>query len=153
MMSTLFVTAAVLVIAQPDVPSSKQVHVSVRVCQGDPKGSVEAGTMEVISRPTMSTIKDRPASVRAGQEFPVVRDGNVEYVLRGFMVQVTPRSIDRRVVEVEVEFEDSSRKDAPKLRAAMSGRFLRGDPVRLFLPTPEGEPRMWAEIIVDKATR
>jgi hypothetical protein len=153
MLSISLVTAAALVAAKPDVSVTKQVQINIQIGRGDPKGTVEAGTMRIISMPTVTTKKDRPGYVLSGREVPVVRDGNVEYLQFGIRVQVTPRSIDKRSVEVEVEFEDSSREGSPPLRAAMSGRFARGHAVRLFLPTPPGEPQIWAEIVVESAAR
>jgi hypothetical protein len=153
MLSVILATAVALVGAEPEAPKSKQVEFAIRVCRGDPKGSVDAKTIEVLSRPTITTIMDHPGYVFFGREVPVLRGDNVEYLQFGIKVQITARSIDKRTGEVEVEFEDSSREGTPKLRAAMSGRVSRGEPIRLFLQTPPGEARMWAEVIVDKAAR
>ena len=153
MLSLVLTTAAALVGAGPDDPKSRPVEFTIRICRGDPKGSVEAKTIDVLSRPTVTTLLNRPAYVFTGQEIPVLRGGVVEYVPFGFKVQMTPKAIDKRTAEVEVEFEDSTRQDVPPLRAAMSGRLVRGEPMRLFLPTPAGEPQRWAEVIVAKAAR
>jgi hypothetical protein len=153
MLSLILTTTAALVGAGPDSPKSKPVEFTIRVCRGDPKGSVEAKTIEVLSRPTITTILNRPAYVFNGREVAVVRGGVVEYVPLGLKVQMTPKSIDKRTAEVEVAFEDSRREGTPPVRAAMSGRVSRGEPVRLFLQTPPGEPQMWAEIVVPKEAR
>ena len=152
-LSVTLATAFALIGAEPETPKSKQVEFTIRVCRGDPKGSVEAGTIRVLFSPSVTTITNRSGYVVSGREVPVLRGNNVEYLEFGIKVQVTPRSLDKRTAEVDIVFEDSSREGTPKLRAAMSGRVSRGDPVRLFLQTPPGAPQMWAEIIVNKDAR
>src|SRR5262249_12294516 len=115
MLSLVLTTAAALVGAGPDKPKSKPVEFNIRVCRGDPKGSVEAKTIEVVSPPPVTTLLNLPASLFPGQKTPVPRGGVVKYAPFARRVKIPPKPIENPTAEVGFKFKASPRQDAPPL--------------------------------------
>ncbi len=65
---TLLLSSHVALYGEEIAPPMRQVMFKARVCEGDPKGSLEAKTMKVLAEPTLVTLLRRPASFSSGGE-------------------------------------------------------------------------------------
>src|SRR6266705_3059258 len=72
----------------------KQLRINVRVFEGDPLGSQEAGTLKVLSEPRLVTLENRPFSFFSGSEM-VVPDGSkgVQFIEVGRMIKGKPGAV------------------------------------------------------------
>ncbi|MFO0817987.1 MAG: hypothetical protein U1A77_08600 [Pirellulales bacterium] len=73
--------------ASGDEPSSgKQLQLNVSVFEGDPLGSVEAGTLKVSAEPCLVTHENRLFSFVSGGEIAVTDGEGVQFVPFGWMI-------------------------------------------------------------------
>jgi len=77
--------------AEPEKPAgTRQLMFHVRVLEGDPLGSREAGTIKLLAEPTMITTENRPFTLMTGGEVPFIAEGDVEWVLKGLKMNGKP---------------------------------------------------------------
>lgn len=85
-----------------EVPA-KEFLIDVRVCQGDPLGSREAGTIRYLAEPKVVTRSGRPAFFMAGGHTPINgAGGKLVFEETGVRTEILPIAYSNGVVWAEV---------------------------------------------------
>lgn len=92
----------------PIIPPPKQLRFDVLIFQGDPLGSKEAGTLEVLMRPQLVTLETQRGLVQAGQQYPVKIDDKVSDYTPGVTVEITPGTVKDGKVRIDVTMTKST---------------------------------------------
>src|SRR4051794_28591007 len=118
-MRSLFPLVAILLICGNPTPAEdrganpRQLMISVRLCEGDPLGSREAGTLKVLAEPKLITIENRPGSFVVGGHFAVPAGvGNVQYIPTGLRVETTAVILkdDKARLDVTLSFSEAQER-------------------------------------------
>jgi hypothetical protein len=137
-------------------PGEKQVWMDLRVWQGDPFGSRQAGTLKLLADPKLMTLDGAGAAVNCGGQQAVEADpGRVEFVPIGHIVKVLPRvQQDGRIrlrvtAEVSSVVEQSDDRLQVNTQSSWTVHTVRtGEWVRMrFAQSKDGHP-VWAEVRV-----
>jgi Flp pilus assembly secretin CpaC len=143
----------------PPVAVKDQFQFDMRICEGDPDGSREAGTLKVLANPTLVTLDNRTADFFVGGELAALSpEGAVQFVEFGTQVSVLARSVDDTWVHLDMKLEKTDRTDDPdpsvlKVAGHTSrtvGKFKLGEPVRMLLDKGNGK-KLWCDVTVTKA--
>jgi Flp pilus assembly secretin CpaC len=145
--------------AMAPVAVKKQYQVDVRICEGDPDGSREAGTLKILASPRLVTLDGRPGDFNVGGELAALTpEGAVQFVEFGTAVSVLVRGVDDTWVHLDMKMEKTDRTDDPDpsvLRIAGQtartvGKFKLGEPVRMMLDKGDGK-KLWCDVTVTAA--
>src|SRR5882757_7047674 len=74
--------------AEPSPLSAKPVICQARLLQGSPSGSIERGTIRVLSEPTLTTLEGREATFQIGDQLVSQSKGEVFF---GPLLKVNPK--------------------------------------------------------------
>ena len=143
--------------AAENAPLENQLLVKLRVCQGDPLGSVAEGTLKVIAAPQVVTCEQRPFSLVVGGEVAVPEfHADKETVFVGLQVDGKPGlAIDGKVpldLTLANTTADRGDKDEPRFKTDKVRTFMKltlGETKR-FRIRKEGDRDTWLEIAVEK---
>jgi Flp pilus assembly secretin CpaC len=134
-------------------------QIEARVCEGDPNGSREAGTLKMLANPTLVTRDGHAADFNVGGELAALTpEGAVQYVEFGTLVSVLARRVDDTWVHLDMKVEKTDRTDDPdpsmlKVAGHTSrtvGKFKLGEPVRMMLDKGDGK-KLWCDVTVTVA--
>lgn len=100
---------AVPVVAAEPTEAGKQLLIKVQVKSGDPNGSVEAGTLKILSAPQIVTVENRQAQLMVGGQVPLVDEPSrdEDYAPIGLRVDIRPGKIDDGKVRLNFKLENS----------------------------------------------
>jgi hypothetical protein len=143
------------VCAQNAVPAKpKQVVVNVKLFQGDPSGSREAGTLKCLVDTRCVTLDGRPFTVVSGGETPIANAGAVRMIPFGHKVIGTPRLAGAGTLQIKLQLENSTvqtvNKGFRRFTEAVEteGAYQLGDPVKIQLGT--ADKQVWAELVFEE---
>lgn len=145
-----------------DVPvPPRQLMVSLTLCEGDPLGSVEAGTLKVLANPQLVTLESRQFSLVCGGERPVKLGSEMKFVRFGVEVEGQPGEIDGGKVPLDLTVsqtsEDESRDSEMVRFNTRSTRMMLniklGQPVRLRMGEGAARQEKWVELKVEEMPR
>jgi hypothetical protein len=138
----------------PPVPAPKQLVVSVRMLEGDPSGSPEAGLPTELSSPTIVLMENSPAYIGTGASYPVVRDDrSVDFAPIGMVVRMTPGVAKDGKISLDLTLEKTALeedRDGTRIVAASTrtvGAKLTLGEAKKF-PWGGADPRHWAEVTI-----
>src|SRR5260221_8113083 len=77
--------------AEPWPPSGKPVICQARLLQGSPSGSIERGTIRVLSEPTLTTLEGREATLQIGGKLDSQSKRELFF---GTFLTVTPKRLE-----------------------------------------------------------
>jgi hypothetical protein len=153
-------SALAIFVAQPslgdDQPAApKQIQLHVRVCQGDPLGSVEAKTMKIQSQPLVVTLEGRPAQFVSGGEASIKNDGSAVLVPFGTIVNVSPGKIrdgkiwlDVNVSHTEKGISHDERSQFHSESARVVGFVRLKESLKIRLGQGSAQSQKWIELVV-----
>jgi hypothetical protein len=157
---TLVLTAAMLVGRQPTAggdqpPPGKQLQFNVRVLEGDPLGSREAGTLKVLAEPRLITLENRPFSFVSGGELPVTDGESVQFQSFGRMIEGKPGAVKDGKVRLDITLSSTTIGERTKDRIQLHSESTRtittvrlGEVVKLRWGKGGTEKQTWAELSV-----
>src|SRR5437016_4879326 len=93
--------------------SDKQVMISVRLCEGDPLGSREEGTLKVQAEPRLITLDNQSCSfLRCGEM--AIPDGpdNVQFLEHGLRVDCKPQVLKDGKIRLDIAVTNSKLETA-----------------------------------------
>jgi polysaccharide export outer membrane protein len=140
------------------VASGKQFQVNVRVWQGDPLGSQEAGTRKVLSSPRLRILENEPFSIVVGGEV-AVPDGpeKVQFVRVGRTIEGKSASAkDGRIhLDLTLTKTTAGERSGDRIRfhtesTRTIGTFKLGEVARLWWGKNTGDQQVWAELLVEE---
>jgi hypothetical protein len=147
--------------ADDSVPGPEQLQFNVRMYEGDPLGSVEAGTLKLLCDTRLVTLENRSASLVSGGELPVMRDAKkVEYVPFGRTVELRPSKVQDGKLHLDVLLVNTTVAGNTKERIELHSTSARtlttvklGESVKLRWPGASAERQVWVEFTVDAIAR
>jgi hypothetical protein len=144
--AVLLLSAPGLVAATPPVVRKYQVELVLK--RGDPEGNEAAGTVEILSRPTLHTQEKQSGTVFIGQEMIVA--GEALYV--GPRFGVTPESAAGGKIRLRVSYEAmevvGNGDDQARLRTDryICVRVVRPGEVVRCMVGGRGKQQTWLEL-------
>lgn len=128
----------------------------VRLLEGDPRGSVEKGTIKVLSSPTLMTLEGLEATVEVGGTLSSASKGEV---LFGTLLKVTPQKLKAGTCEATLSLEVTQpiKKEGDALVAVSgsivraSGAFPLGVPTTITMKKQEDAALCWLEVTFENA--
>lgn len=142
--------------AGDEVEAPKQIQFNVRVYEGDPLGSVKAGTLKIHCDTRLVTLENRAATFISGGELPVMRDGKkVEGIVFGRKFLLQPGKVQDGKIHLDIQLINttvaSNTDEQIELRTE-SARILRavtlGETVKLRWPGGSPEKQAWLQFSV-----
>jgi hypothetical protein len=141
-----------------DKAPAKQLIYKIKVFEGDPKGSVAAGTVRVVAEPALVTVEDRPCSFNVGGEVAVQSEREVRYLEFGHRVEIRSGRIKNGKILLDVEVSISEVVRQKEDEAEIQGRSLRvvrsvpaGRPEVFRFPARPGGKEAWFELTVTES--
>ncbi len=138
----------------PPPAPPKQLLVHVRMLDGDPLGSPEAGLPTELSSPTIMMMENTPAFLGTGLSYPVVRDDrSVDFAPIGMVVRLTPGVAKDGQVSLDLTLEKTALeedREGTRIVAASTrnlGAKLTLGEAKKF-PWGGSDPRLWAEVTI-----
>lgn len=112
---SLIASCALWVCAADAQSAEQQLLIKVRICEEDPAGSVEAGTLKILAAPQLVTVAGTPAMLHVGGEVPLVNDpqSSDDYAKIGTSVELKPVLIGAEQVRLHLKLSDARRIDLP----------------------------------------
>jgi hypothetical protein len=155
--AALLVTASVWA-AGDNAAAPKQLQFNVRMLQGDPLGSVEAGTVRVLADTRLVTLEKRLASLVSGSEIDVRRDGNtMETVQIGHVMEIRPGAAQGGKVRLDITLRYTSvaanhgeRTDLHTQSHRVLTTVKVGELLKLRWPGATAEKQVWVELSADE---
>lgn len=151
---TLLISAALLIVAPATYADTKakQYHIELALKRGDPLGSPQAGTVEVLTRPQVRTLEKQAARVVVGQSVPVGDNKSIEFLEVGHSITVLPEPTEGGTIRLRIEVELSELKARGDDHAAVrADRYLcvrevtPGELMRIRLG-PRAKTETWLEV-------
>lgn len=151
--------AAILVATQSkaggdEPPPSKQLLFNVRVFEGDPLGSQEAGTLKILAEPRIVTLENCPFSFLSGGEI-VASDG--EYVQFGRRIEGKPGAVEDGKIRLDVTLSNTTVRERTEERVQLNTESMRtittlklGEVVKLRWRKGSPDKQAWAELSVEE---
>jgi hypothetical protein len=132
-------------------PKGRQFETDLRLLRGDPHGSTEKGTVEVLTRPTLRALARQEARVSVGQTVRVA--GELRDVGNTFRVVVEPAAggkVRLRVTAQVTEVVEDPTTRQPAVRTVVERTtFTReaklGETLRVRVGKP-GKTETWVEL-------
>jgi hypothetical protein len=158
----LVFTAAMLVGSQPTVGGDrpqpgKQLLFNVRVFEGDPLGSREAGTLKVLAEPRLVTLENRPFSFVSGGDIPVTDGESVQFQPFGRMVEGKPGAVKDGKVRLDITLSNTTIGERTEDRIQLHSESTRtittvrlGEVVKLRWGKGSTDKQTWAELSVEE---
>jgi hypothetical protein len=144
----------------PDASESPRQFIAyLRICQGDPKGSVEKGTIKVLSRPAIVTTENRPATIVIGGERALPADESVR-LNHGVQGEIKPHGLVNGKIRADLKFEiteamktgDEDVIGTSGFCLRTSGLFKPGETVKLVGDKSADGKTTWVEVTLDVVT-
>lgn len=155
--------AAVLLVgsqstAADDKPSpAKQLQLNLRVLEGDPLGSREAGTLKVVADPRILTLENRPASFVSGGEIAVTDGDGMQLIQLGRMVEVKPGAVKDSKVRLDITLSNTTIAERTEERIQVHTESTRmistvrlGEVVKFRWRKGSADRRVWVELTVEE---
>ena len=138
---------------------AKQLRINLRLLEGDPLGSVEAGTVEVLSQPQIITLEKQEASMSVGQEILVPSDdGRGEVAQYGVKIAIKPGAIKDGKARLDITASHSTLESQTKERIQIHTDQVRtiitpqlGKVVKVRMGTVDAKRQKWVELTVAEA--
>jgi hypothetical protein len=158
----LVFVAAMLVGSQPTAggdqpPQGKQLQFNVRVFEGDPLGSREAGTLKVLAEPRLVTLQNRTFSFVSGGEIPITDGENVQYQPFGRMIEGKAAAVKDGKVRLDISLSNTTIGERTEGRIQLHSESTRtittvrlGEVVKLRWRKGGTEKQTWAELSVEE---
>jgi hypothetical protein len=158
----LVFAAAMLVGNQPTAggdqpPPAKQLQFNVRVFEGDPLGSREAGTLKVLAEPRLVTLENRPFSFVSGGELPITDGESVQHQPFGRMIEGKAGALKDGKVRLDITLSNTTIGERTEDRVQLHSESTRtittvrlGDIVKLRWGKGSTKKQTWAELSVEE---
>jgi hypothetical protein len=140
-------------VSTADTPKEKQYQFHIMVLEGDPLGSQQDNTQNIVSYPRIVTLEKQQANVQSGQNVKLDSDE----VFVGTKLQVTPERTKEGTIRLSVLFEYtdviSEKEDSIQLQTNQA-RYIRtvkpGELLRLKIGkmAKVAEGQRWVELSV-----
>jgi hypothetical protein len=136
-------------------PTPKQIHIQMRIYEGDPFGSRQDRTLKLLSRPQIMTLDGQMAAItiRTDQTVPKELEGREP----GFTIKVRPTLADDNRVRVHLDWEVLSIVHPTGKPAGITIQQQTTDiiaeprePVRVKLGTSAAGQLQWIELTVEE---
>lgn len=137
----------------------KMIQVKVRVCEGDPLGNKQAGTLKVIAEPRIVTYDGRTARFASAVQMAVFSESEEgkEIVPAGVSFDVLPRALPDGRFRIELTSHHLIVTERSEQTAQFQNQMTRtvttvrpGEQVKVkFGFSASGQP-VWAELTVDE---
>jgi hypothetical protein len=159
----VYLGLAVGVSGPADWLTAKQYRIEARLCQGDPLGSRQAGTVKYLAEPVLVTSSGRGASFWSGGQIPVRGpDGKLSYEPVGTRVEVLPLgypdgrvrvelNITRREVNLGLGVKTAAGEVVPgftEQQWRVAWMAAPGEPFRFRLAAESPADQTWVEVAV-----
>ena len=138
-------------------PSSKQLLFNVRVFEGDPLGSREAGTLKVSAEPRLVTHENRPFSFMSGGEIAVNDGEGVQLVQVGRMIVGKPGAVKDGKVRLDITLSNTTFGQGNEGRTQLQTESTRtittirlGEVLKLRWDKGSADKQAWAELSVEE---
>ena len=135
--------------------AAKQLQINLRLLEGDPLGSVEAKTIEVLSQPQIITLEGQAFACTIGQTISVSTDEGAEPIQFGVNIQGKPGAVKDGKVRLDITASHSTLESQTKERVEIRTDEARaittarlGEVVKLRMDKGEGKRRKWVEVTV-----
>jgi hypothetical protein len=135
----------------------KQLQVNLRVFEGDPLGSREAGTLKVTAEPRLVTSENRRFTFLDGGEIAVTDGECVEFVQFGRMIEGRTGTVKDGKVRLDVTLsntilgdrtEERIRTHTESMRTVTSVRL--GEVVKIRWGKGRANKQVWVELSVEE---
>jgi hypothetical protein len=132
---------------------AKQLQFNLRLLEGDPLGSVEAGTVDILSQPQLITQEKQECSMFTGQE--ILAPAGAERVECGVKVRIQPGAIVGGKVRLDITASHSTLESQSKDRIEIRTDETRaittvrlGEVVKLRMDKGDAKRQKWVEVSV-----
>jgi hypothetical protein len=111
---SMTLAAAVLFVGGQGVPggdhtsSMKQLQFNLRVFEGDPLGSREAGTLKVVAEPRLITLEKGSFSFVSGGEVAVTGIDGVQFVQSGRVLEGKPEAVKDGKIRLDITLSNTT---------------------------------------------
>jgi hypothetical protein len=138
-------------------PPGKQLLFNVRVFEGDPLGSREAGTLKVLAEPRLVTLENHPFSFASGGEIPV-RDGQaVQFHSFGRRIEGKPGAVKEGKLRLEITLSNTTIGERTENRIQLHTESTRtittvrlGEVMKLRWGKGSADRQAWVELSVEE---
>jgi type II secretory pathway component GspD/PulD (secretin) len=142
----------------PPAAIKDQFQFDVRICEGDPDGSQEAGTLKILSTPRIVTLDGREFNFNVGGVSTADAEDARELVEFGTRLSILPRSVDDQTVFIDARFENTKPTSASASGVLnlvgksfrMIGKVKLGEPTRMMLDQRDCK-KLWCDVTITKA--
>jgi hypothetical protein len=157
--SALSLLAGTIIVAEVEkAPPAKQVRCTVRVCQGDPLGDNEKGTLKVVAMPRLVTREGRDCSFFSGSQV-AAPDGSsgIQFVEIGQRVHIKTGKVKNGMIHLDITYSSTRAEDPTPKRLRLStesartiGAFKLGEAVKLPLGPRKADHQEWIELVAEE---
>jgi len=130
------------------------LQIDVKVWEGDPLGTREAGTLKLLAEPRLVTQQDRPVRFFSGGQYPLLQDGHQIVLLDiGDGVEISPGKVKDGKVYVDVSVTTTSKKTTLPIQwesqqTRIGALAKLGEVVKSRLGTGSSTKQTWIEFSV-----
>jgi hypothetical protein len=137
---------------------ASQVLCKLRVLSGDPIGSKEKGTLEILAQPNLTMPEHCRCSVFTGSEI-AVPDGadGVEFVEIGHRVQIKTGAVKGGEIYLDITYTSTYAEDPTPERLRLhtesvrvTGTYKLGEMIKLSLSPRPADKQQWVELVVEE---
>ena len=133
----------------------RQLMFKAHVYQGDPLGSVQAGTIKALSEPILVTVENRPFSLHLGDDVPISTGSGKEMIESGYSITGTPRFVkgdklrldlvvkNSTITENANDFVEVQSESTRTISTVKEGEVVR---VRIGKPGTDTGEQLWVEL-------
>lgn len=152
--------AAVLVGSQSTAGDAKHspgkpLQVNLRVFQGDPLGSREAGTLKLLADPNLITLENRVFTFVSGGEIAVTEGEEVQFVQIGRMIEGKPGAVKDGKVCLDLTLSNTTVGERTEERVQVHTESTRmistvrlGEVVKFRWRKGSADRQVWVELTV-----
>ena len=141
-----------------DKASEKQLQFNLRVFEGDPLGSVEAGTVKVLAEPCLRAVEGHACRFNSGGEIPLFDGRGIQYVPFGLHVETKAHLIQQGKVHVDITLSNVTvvKRDDEQIQTnseatRVIATLKLGEVVKLRRGKGSASKQAWVELSVEEA--
>jgi hypothetical protein len=150
------ILAVAIVLAVGSIAHAENFQIEPVIYRGDPKGSREAGTRNIVAAPEIVTKSGETGSVHVGGVVAVNTPNGKKLLMVGQLLHVTATAVDGGGIKVEATFEHieliGKGPEVTNLKEKTAATVQPGGKIRVELGD-DPKDRHWVDITVRMAKR
>jgi hypothetical protein len=143
------------VTGEPTTNPNQHLTYHIRILQGDPLGSKEAGTLKVLASAKVVNLINRPIHMATGADFAVKNGSEVEHVPLGWIVALRTGTIHNDSVKLDITLAKTDvtkqEKEKQKLHTESTRSFVSakfGETMKVRWNHGKVDHQTWIELSV-----